>query len=159
TAQGLLDYWVARLYRGGMEPPDATLAEFDPALAPELPDELCPYLGLDAFREADNDKFFGRSELIARLVERLADQRLLAVVGPSGSGKSSLVRAGLIPALKTGALPDSQNWRYLPPIVPGSDPMANLARMTNDAPQTDTPTPEAGAPSDNPKPKIRNQVL
>ena len=62
TAQGLLDYWVARLYRVGMEPPDATLAEFDPALAPELPDELCPYLGLDAFREADGDKFFGRNE-------------------------------------------------------------------------------------------------
>ena len=49
TAQGLLDYWVARLYRSGEEPPEGTLAEFDPALAPELSDELCPYLGLDSF--------------------------------------------------------------------------------------------------------------
>ncbi len=132
AAQTLLDYWAARLYRVGEEPPDSTLAEFDPLLAPELPDELCPYLGLDAFREADHDKFFGRRELIARLVERLADHRLLAVVGPSGGGKSSLVRAGLIPALKAGALPGSQDWRYLSPIVPGSDPVANLARVLPD---------------------------
>jgi hypothetical protein len=132
TIQTIIDYWATRLYRVGEEPPDATLAEFDPALAPELPDELCPYLGLDAFREADGDKFFGRHELIASLIEQLADQRLLAVVGPSGSGKSSLARAGLIPALKRGALPGSQNWRYLPPIVPGSDPMASLARATDD---------------------------
>src|SRR5689334_9105613 len=67
TAQGLLDYWVARLYRVGAEPPDATLAEFNPALAPDLPDDLCPYLGLDAFREADGDKFFGRNDLITSL--------------------------------------------------------------------------------------------
>lgn len=129
TAQGLLDYWVARLYRVGEEPPDATLAEFDPALAPELPAKLCPYLGLDAFHEVDGDKFFGRNELIARLIERLTDQRLLAVVGPSGSGKSSLVRAGLIPALQAGALQGSQDWRYLLTIVPGSDPLASLAQL------------------------------
>ncbi len=166
TAQGLLDYWIARLYRVGEEPPDATLAEFDPALAPELPDALCPYLGLDAFHESDGDKFFGRGDLIARLLERLADQRLLAVVGPSGSGKSSLVRAGLIPALKRGALSGSEDWIYLPAIVPGSDPMASLARATDDrrpttddAPQTDAAALEASAPSDNPKSKIQNQVL
>src|SRR5262249_34017685 len=111
---------------------DSTLAEFDPQLAPVLLDELCPYLGLDAFREDDGNKFFGRGELIARLVERLADQRLLAIVGPSGSGKSSLVRAGLIPALKRGALPGSEHWRYLPPIVPGSDPLAALRRVLPD---------------------------
>jgi WD40 repeat protein len=149
TAQGLLDYWVARLYRVGEDPPDATLAEFDPALAPELPDDLCPYLGLDAFREVDGDKFFGRDELIARLVERLADQRLLAIVGPSGSGKSSLVRAGLIPALKRGALPGSQDWRYLPTIVPGSDPMASLARVMrteNQEPRTEIDASVLGSP-------------
>jgi WD40 repeat protein len=129
VAQAILDYWAAKLYRVGAEPPDSTLAEFDPDLAPALPDQLCPYVGLDAFREADSQKFFGRRELISRLIDRLNTHRLIAVVGPSGSGKSSVVRAGLIPALKQGAVPDSQNWIYVPPIVPGSDPVATLDRI------------------------------
>jgi energy-coupling factor transporter ATP-binding protein EcfA2 len=132
TAQSLLTYWANLLYRAGREPPDSTLADFDSLLAPELPDALCPYLGLDAFHEDDHDKFFGRRDLVAKLIERLADNRLLAVVGPSGSGKSSLVRAGLIPALKAGALPGSQDWNYLPPIVPGSDPLTALSRVLPD---------------------------
>ncbi len=59
-----------------------------------------PYKGLQYFEEADADSFFGREALTARLVERLSQHNFLAVVGASGSGKSSLVRAGLIPALK-----------------------------------------------------------
>src|SRR5262249_20392809 len=132
TAQSLLTYWDNLLYRARRIPPDSTLAEFDPKLAPELPDEACPYLGLDAFNERDAEKFFGRADLVARLIERLADHRLLAIVGPSGGGKSSLVRAGLISALKRGALPGSEHWRYLPPIVPGSDPIAALRRILPD---------------------------
>src|SRR6266508_2554121 len=133
TSQSMLDYWSNLLYRLGYEPPDATLATFDPALAPELEDALCPYLGLDAFREAHHDRFFGRQRLIAELVDWLSASRFLAVVGPSGSGKSSLVLSGLLPALKAGALPNSQDWQYYPPLVPGSDPLANLARLTQPA--------------------------
>jgi WD40 repeat protein/DNA-binding SARP family transcriptional activator len=60
-----------------------------------------PFMGLHYFDEVDADLFFGREKLTARLVERLcASGHLLAVVGASGSGKSSLVRAGLVPALK-----------------------------------------------------------
>src|SRR5690606_16070344 len=71
-----------------------------------------PYKGLRAFREGDADDFFGRDDLIARLLTRMdePDERFLAVVGPSGSGKSSVVKAGLIPALRRGALPGSQKW-------------------------------------------------
>lgn len=58
-----------------------------------------PYRGLVAYDVADADRFFGRQRLVARLVEMLADHRFLAVVGVSGSGKSSLLRAGLVPAL------------------------------------------------------------
>ena len=105
------------------------LAEFDPSVAPELNDALCPYVGLDAFLEANHHLFFGRQRLVRELIDRVAQHRLVAVVGPSGSGKSSLVRAGLVPALKDGALPGSQDWRYTPPIVPGSDPLASLARL------------------------------
>ena len=60
-----------------------------------------PVQGPAAFTEADADTFYGRDELIAQLVAIVAgDAGLTAVVGPSGSGKSSLVQAGLIPALR-----------------------------------------------------------
>lgn len=129
ASQSLLDYWSTMVYRAGREPPDATLAEFDPTLAPELPDALCPYLGLDAFREVNHNVFFGRQRLVKEMVSRLREERLLAVVGSSGSGKSSLVRAGLLPVLKAGAVPGSQEWHYYPPMVPGSNPLANLVRL------------------------------
>ncbi|MEI7768992.1 MAG: hypothetical protein WCI67_03335, partial [Chloroflexales bacterium] len=128
SAQGLLDYWAAALERAGAAAPEATLAEFDPLLAPDLPESACPYMGLDAFGEANAGLFFGRRRVVAELVDRLRDQRLLAVVGPSGSGKSSLVRAGLLPALRADGVPDSAGWRILPPMVPGSDPLAALER-------------------------------
>jgi energy-coupling factor transporter ATP-binding protein EcfA2 len=135
AGQGLLDYWVAVLYRAGYEPPDATLAEFDPTLAPELKDEACPYVGLDAFSEANHRVFFGRRQVVEGLVGWLTEERLLTVVGPSGSGKSSLVLAGILPALKEGGVPGSGDWRYFPAMVPGSNPLANLARLV--APEAD----------------------
>ena len=129
AAQGYLDYWSTRLYRPGYEPPDATLAEFDSNLAPELDDALCPYADLETFGETNKSVFFGRTRLVKDLVNRLKKTPLLAVLGPSGSGKTSLVWA-LIPALKNGALPDSAGWHYFPPIVPGSNPLANLSELT-----------------------------
>lgn len=141
TAQGVLDYWSATLFRADRRAPDATLVEFDPQLAPELPDELCPYVGLDPFREATEGKYFGRERLVSTLVEKLTDSRLLVVVGPSGSGKSSVVLAGLVPALKRGALPDSDSWRYMPSTVPGSNPLANLARLIQSVRREDEEDP------------------
>jgi hypothetical protein len=129
ASQSLLDYWANILYKTGQALPETTLAEFDPSLAPELADDLCPYLGLDAFQESDREIFFGRRRLIEHLIAHLKTDRLLAVVGPSGSGKSSVARAGLLPALQQGALPGSQTWRYYPPLAPGSTPLANLARL------------------------------
>ncbi len=129
TAQGLLDYWSSVLYRAGqVEPLDATLVEFDPALAPELADELCPYLGLEAFQAEKQHLFFGRQRLLGRLLKHLATQRCLVVVGASGSGKSSVVLGGVLPKLAAGALPGSEDWVYYAPLVPGSDPLAALAR-------------------------------
>jgi WD40 repeat protein/tetratricopeptide (TPR) repeat protein len=129
ASQSLLDYWANRLYRARREPSGATLAEFDLAEAPELPDKPCPYLGLDAFDEKDARFFFGRQQLVAEMVDRLGAQHLLAIVGPSGCGKSSAVMAGLLPRLKAGALPGSDTWRFLGPMVPGSNPVAKLARL------------------------------
>jgi energy-coupling factor transporter ATP-binding protein EcfA2 len=130
ASQSLLDYWSAILYRAGREPPDATLAEFDSALAPELDDARCPYLGLEAFREEKSNLFYGRQRLLEKLVNHLKKNRLLAVVGSSGSGKSSVVLGGLLPKLKAGALLGSEDWHYYSPMVPGVNPLENLARLT-----------------------------
>ena len=71
----------------------------------------CPYKGLATFEASDAAMFFGRERLVAELIARLAGARMLAVVGPSGSGKSSVVRAGLVPALVSGVLPVAGGWR------------------------------------------------
>jgi tetratricopeptide (TPR) repeat protein/energy-coupling factor transporter ATP-binding protein EcfA2 len=131
AAQSLLDYWVTVIYKARRNMADATLEDFDPSLAPKLDDSLCPYRGLNAFQEEDKDLFFGRRRLIEALVEKTKETRLIFVVGPSGSGKSSLVLAGLIPTLKNGALPESKSWQYFPRIVPGPEPLKSLATALN----------------------------
>ncbi len=127
-AQTLLDYWSNELYRADYPASEATLAEYDPEQAPELDDSLCPYVGLDAFQASHSNYFFGRDRLIGRMIEKLADGRFLAIIGPSGSGKSSAVLAGLLPRLRAGALPGSEDWRYYPRMVPGSNPLQHLAQ-------------------------------
>ncbi len=129
SAQSQLDYWSTQLYRPGYPAPNSTLDEFDPELAPELQDELCPYVGLDAFHEQNQSIFFGRDHLVSELIEKLKSTRFLAVLGSSGSGKSSVVRAGLVPRLKNGALPGGAEWIYFKPMVPGSNPLLNLAHL------------------------------
>ena len=61
-----------------------------------------PFQGMQYFDEKDADRFFGREALIAKIVGRLTGSRFLTIVGASGSGKSSVVRAGVIPALRRG---------------------------------------------------------
>ena len=85
----------------------------------------CPYKGLGAYQPEDAHRFFGREALIDELVRRIWLQKVLVVGGPSGSGKSSLVRAGLIPALNAGALHGSEKWRSTL-LTPGHDPLAEL---------------------------------
>ena len=84
-----------------------------------------PYKGLHAFDERDAADFFGRDPAVAELLSAVTEHRLVAVVGPSGIGKSSLVRAGLIPALRAGALPGSQDW-LVTDLFPGSYPFEEL---------------------------------
>ena len=87
-----------------------------------------PFPGLRAFQEDEDFLFFGREGQVAELLKRLRNQRFLAVVGTSGSGKSSLIRAGLIPALHRGALVSAgSKWEVLY-ARPSGSPMENLAR-------------------------------
>jgi WD40 repeat protein/class 3 adenylate cyclase len=108
----------------------------DPAVTAAL-EAQNPYKGLRAFAENDAGDFFGREALTEHLVERLAETRFLAVVGPSGSGKSSVVRAGLVPRLREGALPGSERWRVAE-MFPGAYPLeeleAALLRVADNAP-------------------------
>ena len=65
----------------------------------------CPFKGLASFDVDDADVFFGRERLVAEMVAQLAGAPLLGIVGPSGSGKSSVLKAGLLPALAAGRAP------------------------------------------------------
>ena len=121
--------------RGGVADPDrieelvAVLAGPESTLAPArggAQSKGPPFRGLQVFEEEDADNFFGREALTQQLVEHLRGDRFLAVVGPSGSGKSSVVRAGLVPSLRHGLIPGSEAW----PIVvlkPGAHPLDTLA--------------------------------
>ncbi|MEP7294014.1 MAG: LuxR C-terminal-related transcriptional regulator, partial [Chloroflexota bacterium] len=103
-----------------------------------------PFKGLQAFQSVDYDRFFGREALTEKLLKRMAESprtqgtartdavlleanraRLLAILGPSGTGKSSLVKAGLIPALWRGELPGSEKW-FVVEMRPGTRPFDEL---------------------------------
>jgi hypothetical protein len=107
-------------------------AELLAALEPFLPGrrtlelhlDESPYAGLSSFQESDAGKFFGRSREIAAMVTRIRDRPLMAVVGSSGVGKSSFVRAGLVPALKRSG----EIWETLV-LRPGRKPLEALASV------------------------------
>jgi len=92
--------------------------------------DICPYKGLEAFdfNEDDPKYFYGRTALVSELIEKVRQGNFLAVLGPSGSGKSSVVRAGLLYQLKLGQrLSGSHQWKILPIIRPGKQPLHSLA--------------------------------
>ncbi len=96
----------------------------------ELPIDgsTCPYKGLAAFQTTDAPLFFGRRVLVDELVARLMRSPVLVVTGPSGSGKSSVIRAGLLAALENAALPGSQHWQQIL-MTPGTNPLLQLERQ------------------------------
>ena len=85
-----------------------------------------PYKGLRPFEEIDAEDFFGRSALVERMLDELRiGGRLLAVVGPSGSGKSSAIAALFVPRVRAGAVPGSEGWSIVT-LVPGTRPADEL---------------------------------
>jgi len=107
---------------------DALLAALEPFLPGRRSQALhvdeSPYAGLSPFQESDAGKFFGRSREIAAMVTRIHDRPLMTVVGSSGVGKSSFVRAGVVPALKRSG----EVWESLV-VRPGRRPLEALARI------------------------------
>ena len=89
--------------------------------------ETDPYIGLRYFEERDAHLFYGRDEHVGELLGKLAVNRFVAVMGSSGGGKSSLVRAGLLPELRSGMIPDAgPRWKVIE-FKPGSDPLGELS--------------------------------
>ncbi len=105
----------------------------------------CPYPGLAGFGPGDTELFHGRERLVAEVLARVSEAPLLALVGDAGTGKSSLLRAGLLPAITAGVLPDSTRWRQVvvtpatvtsladlmaPPVNPAPPPMVRSNPLT-----------------------------
>ena len=88
---------------------------------------VCPFKGLASFDRSDAEYFSGRETAISELVARAAESSIVGIVGPSGIGKSSLLRAGVLSALRGGVLPGSADWRQVL-VRPGQHPGAELAR-------------------------------
>lgn len=123
----------------GLERLWAALASLDVEALPALDPNRPPYPGLEAFDEKDAEIFFGRDAEIDELLNllhpprALEPRRFVAVSGPSGTGKSSLVRAGLIPRLLS-----RKDWVALRPFIAGDDPLGELARALKQAAEEDT---------------------
>jgi len=136
-AQVLIDEPTAATIDGGL-PPELGLAALPtgstawalvaPGLSIPPRAVTCPYRGLMAFGSDDGDLFFGREEVIGSILDRILDGCFIAVVGASGSGKSSLVRAGLVPAYR-----DAREGHVVV-MTPSSDPAAELERLLSTGP-------------------------
>jgi WD40 repeat protein/class 3 adenylate cyclase len=111
-ANNVISLKLARLYRGDGAAADAAT-------------DACPYKGLASFEEEDARFFFGRERLVGELAARTVGVGLLAVIGASGSGKSSVIAAGLLPSLRAGLLPGSERWQSVV-VRPGDRPAAVL---------------------------------
>jgi WD40 repeat protein/DNA-binding SARP family transcriptional activator len=108
----------------------AVVAVLSGEVSEPVPVRPNPYKGLRAFDEPDAEDFFGRDGLVDEVLAQLAGSgprgRLVLVVGGSGSGKSSLVRAGLLPRVRRGATSGSEHW-FVAAMVPGASPFKELA--------------------------------
>jgi hypothetical protein len=116
-----------------------------------------PYPGLRPFEAADQPVFFGRELQVGTILRQLEDHRFVAVVGSSGSGKSSLVRAGLLPALREGFLFGVKDWVTLI-IKPGNAPYERLATALCHRENTPQDSASGGNESDTKGPSIEEAL-
>lgn len=101
------------------------------SLRPAVRSPGCPYPGLAGYGPGDVELFHGRERLVAQVLSRLVEAPLLALVGDAGTGKTSLLRAGVLPAVTAGVLPDSSRWRQVvvTPSTMMSPPATTLADL------------------------------
>ncbi|HEX4707681.1 MAG TPA: hypothetical protein VH229_08105 [Candidatus Udaeobacter sp.] len=114
VAQTVLNYWATVLFRAGVPDdtvPPTSLADLDESVTRDLDESQCPYSGREPYSEETAHLFFGRDDVVAkwrRILE--GNKSILVVLGASGSGKTSLVRAGLLPALRKGTGAGRGQW-------------------------------------------------
>ena len=113
VAQTLINYWATVLIRAGEENvPRTSLADSVEDPSRDLDESQCPYCGPHAYSEDTAHLFFGRKQVVEKWLGILRKEKLLVVLGSSGSGKTSLVQAGLLPAIRNGRL-ESANWEII----------------------------------------------
>ncbi len=124
--------------------------------APPLDESKNPYRGLSPFEEQHSNLFFGRNALTQKLYEFVTSHSLTIVLGASGSGKSSLVKAGLIPKLRQ--CQDENSWFILPPFRPGKSPFKALNHTLGalNLPAIDTPNQATSSDSLTPAQSLAN---
>jgi class 3 adenylate cyclase/WD40 repeat protein len=113
----------------GIEKPETITAVAGPGLATTPAAAESPYRGLPAFEAGDRRLFFGREQVVADLLARISPGGLVAVVGASGAGKSSLLRAGVLASVRAGELPAARSAGV---ITPGAEPPLDLDDGEND---------------------------
>lgn len=108
----------------------ATPSETIEAICPQIKgSDICPYKSLRAFTEGDHEFFFGRNKVVERLLDEMRQEpRFLAVFGPSGSGKSSVIQAGLLPRIRQREIRGSNHWDFII-SRPSGNPFENLERQ------------------------------
>jgi DNA-binding SARP family transcriptional activator/WD40 repeat protein/energy-coupling factor transporter ATP-binding protein EcfA2 len=113
---------------------EAKVLAQDPSLLAATPTRVptCPWKGLSTYEPGDADFFVGRDAVVSEVIARLVDYSVVIVTGPSGSGKSSLVRAGVIPALREGAIIGSGDWR-VSLLSPGTRPLDAVRTALSEA--------------------------
>jgi len=132
TGDRLFDFVQRELRHSGQEPirtgtgRSITLMSYQPqaktiaAIADERGEIVCPYQGLQAFTAKQREFFFGRKQIVEAIKQKLEQQPFVPIIGASGSGKSSVVRAGLMAWL------EESSWHILEPIKPGFEPLVTL---------------------------------
>jgi tetratricopeptide (TPR) repeat protein len=129
AAQNILDYWNASLLTmRGVDRSSFTTVQLEPvdaSMVPDLSNKPNPYIGLSVFDEKSADQFYGREEALRILLEKIKRHPIVFIIGPIGSGKSSLVTAGLLPLLAAGT---GREWAILPTVIPGTEPVEALLR-------------------------------
>jgi energy-coupling factor transporter ATP-binding protein EcfA2 len=108
--------------------------------------DRAPYPGLRSFERNETHLFFGRDDCVDQMIARLAERRFLAVLGSSGTGKSSLVKTGLLSGLEMGLLPGAGSRWLIADFKPGGNPLRNLAYALLTAENTARKKPK---PTDN----------